>query len=123
MNGSGCSSTADIIGLAEREHASRADMVARFFNTTAFAQPAAGTHGSSGRGILTGPALVNTDFAVLKDFVVREGYRFQFRTEFFNLFNQVNFNNPITVLTNGQFGQIRGARAGRTVQLGLKFLW
>jgi hypothetical protein len=66
---------------------------------------------------------VNTDFAALKDFVLREGYRFQFRTEFFNLFNQVNFSNPITALTNGQFGQIRGARAGRTVQLGLKFLW
>jgi len=54
---------------------------------------------------------------------VSESMRFQFRAEFFNIFNQVNFGNPIGSIANARFGAITGAAAGRTTQLGLKFLW
>jgi hypothetical protein len=123
LNGTGNNSRADIVGAPERSPSSRADMVAQFFNTAAFAQPKPGSPGTSGRGIFSGPALVNTDLAALKDIKVFEGHRFQLRTELFNCFNQVNFNNPVTGLTNSQFGKINGARSGRTIQLGLKYLW
>jgi hypothetical protein len=123
LNGTGNNSRADIVGDPERSHTSRADMVTKFFNTEAFAQPKPGSPGTSGRGILSGPARVNTDFAVLKDIRLAEEYRFQFRAEFFNVFNQVNFNNPGTTLGNSQFGLISGAQPGRTIQLGLKLLW
>ena len=119
---------AELIGGAiGRSHSSRADMVAQFFNTGAFL-PAnlvpRGTYGNAGRGILNGPAASNTDFSVLKDFAFKERYKMQFRSEFFNVFNQVNFNDPDVSASDGSaFGQILGARSGRVIQFALKFLW
>ena len=123
MNGTGQDSRADIVGDPKRAHSSRADMIAKFFDTAAFAQPKPGSPGTSGRGILSGPARSNTDLGILRDFAVVEDARIQFRGEFFNVFNQVDFGNPVTSIGNSQFGRITGASAGRTIQLGLKFLW
>jgi Carboxypeptidase regulatory-like domain len=52
--------------------------------------------GSLGRNTFTGPKLINFDFAFIKDTRVskREGTNLQFRVEFFNLFNNVNFRQP-----------------------------
>jgi len=118
-----CNSRADITGNPILDHASREAMIQEFFNTNAFATPIPGGVGTSARGALSGPAFVETDLAILKDIFVTEQTRFQFRGEFFNLFNQVNFNNPSSSLTAGNFGQITGAGDGRTLQFGLKFLW
>jgi hypothetical protein len=75
-----------------------------------------GTYGNTGRGILSGPALSNTDFSILKNFAFRDRYKAQFRSEFFNVFNQVNFSNPDSIVTDGSaFGTIRGAGAGRVI--------
>ncbi len=131
-------------------HSSRGAMVNEFFNTAAFGTPICtytpqpfnpqaieqqnctpdgipynllGQYGQSGRNILSGPALVDTDFGVLKDFPFKERYRVQFRSEFFNIFNEVNFNNPDSTVTDTSFGQILGARSGRVIQFGLKFFW
>lgn len=123
LHGTGQESRADLVGDPRRSHSSRADMITKFFNTEALGQPQLGSPGTSGRGILSGPARVITDLAVLKDIPVLESARVQFRSEFFNLFNGVNFNNPVTTLANSQFGRITGAQPGRTVQLSLKFLW
>lgn len=125
LDGTGCagSQLANIVGDPVREHANRADMINKFFETGAFALPAIGTYGNSSRGVLSGPANVNTDLAILKDVNVSESMRFQFRAEFFNIFNQVNFGNPIGSIANARFGAITGAAAGRSTQLGLKFLW
>jgi hypothetical protein len=82
-----------------------------------------GQYGQSGRNILSGPAYVNTDIAVLKEFPFRERYRVQFRGEFFNIFNQVNFGNPDSTQTDSTFGQILGANSGRVIQFALKFFW
>jgi hypothetical protein len=109
-------------------HPNRGAMVAQFFNTNAFvplSDVPAGTIGDSGRNTITGPALSNTDFSIIKDFAVKERYKAQFRSEFFNVFNQVNFNNPNNSLASGPgvFGAILGASSGRQIQFGLKFLW
>ena len=52
--------------------------------------------GALGRNAFTGPKLVNFDVAVLKDthFGKNESKNLQFRVEFFNLFNEVNFRQP-----------------------------
>jgi len=123
LNGTGTSSRADLTGDPKRSHSSRTDMITKFFNTEVFKTPVAGSPGAGGRGILSGPAAVNTDLAVLKDVQVREGYRFQLRGEFFNVFNQVNFTRVRASLANSNFGQIDLAGAGRTAVLGLKFIW
>jgi hypothetical protein len=83
----------------------------------------AGQYGNAGRGILSGPAYNSTDFSIIKDFAFKERYKAQFRSEFFNIFNQVNFDNPTNYVNSGAFGRIRSAGDGRIVQFALKFLW
>jgi hypothetical protein len=125
FDGTGCAGThlANIVGTPTRSHSSRNDMINNFFNTGAFRLPDIGTYGNSPRGAFSGPANLVTDVAILKDVNVTEATRIQLRGEFFNVFNQVNFANPIASMANPRFGQITGAAAGRTVQLGFKFLW
>ena len=131
-------------------HPNRGAMVNEFFNTGAFVVPTCaftaapgnpqaieqqnctpdgirynllGQFGQSGRNILSGPAFSNTDFAGIKDFAFTERYRLQFRGELFNVFNQVNFNNPDSTVTDSNFGHILGANSGRIVQFALKVFW
>jgi len=110
----------------ERDHADRADMVNRFFNTTAFV-PAnllpRGLYGNSGRNIISGPAQSDTDFTIMKDIPIHERLKAQLRCELFNAFNQVNFNAPNTLVSSGGFGRITGASAGRVIQLAFKMIW
>lgn len=84
---------------------------------------AIGHYGTAGRGIFSGPAMVSTDLAILKDFPVTEQHRLQFRAEFFNLFNQANFNNPVANLSSATYGRITASQPGRAIQFGLKYLW
>jgi hypothetical protein len=110
----------------ELDHPNRAAMVDQFFNTAAFLPPSAvppGTYGNAGRGLISGPAFSSTDFSILRDFALRESLRLQFRTEMFNAFNQVNFNNPDSTVTSDTFGRITSAGDGRVIQFALKLLW
>ena len=92
--------------------------------TAAFAKVAAGVaYGNAGRDDLMGPHAVTWNAAAMKEFPLplREGMRLQFRTDFFNLFNQVNLGNPNTTpLTNGNFGKITSVANPRMLQFGLK---
>src|SRR5262249_33497112 len=54
--------------------------------------------GNVGRNVLRGPRQTNVDFSILKRFPLGEATSVEFRTEFFNLFNHVNFDNPISNL-------------------------
>jgi Carboxypeptidase regulatory-like domain/TonB-dependent Receptor Plug Domain len=108
------------------DHSNRGAMVDRFFNTDAFVPTndvPRGIYGNAGRGLISGPALNSSDFSIIKDFVFREPYRLQFRSEFFNAFNQVNFTTVTTAVNSGAFGRIRAASDGRIIQFALKFLW
>jgi hypothetical protein len=49
--------------------------------------------------------------------------RLQFRGEFFNAFNQVNFSQPEGRAQSGSFGRILSADPGRVAQLALKVIW
>jgi carboxypeptidase family protein/TonB-dependent receptor-like protein len=134
-------------------HSSRAAMISEFFNTNAFIVPTCayhsadaqgnphyieqndctpfgvkysllGKYGAMGRNTLSGPAFSSTDFAIMKDFPFKERYRVEFRSEFFNVFNQVNFYNPDSSVIDGPaFGTIQGAGPGRVIQFALKVYW
>lgn len=71
--------------------------------------PTNGIFGNAGRNILRASGFSQVDFNIAKDFAITERYGLEFRAEFFNLFNKVNFANPGTtntnVLTSPQFGQ------------------
>ena len=79
--------------------------------------------GNLGRNTFTGPSYVNFDFNLTKSTRIGERLTHQFRTEFFNAFNNTNFNNPITALNNPDFGVIRGAASGREIQFAMKLIW
>ncbi len=95
-----------------------------FFNKDAFARNPIGTFGTVGVGILTGPHIYNFDMGIFKRFQITERVNMQFRSEFFNIFNQTNFANPETNFSSGRFGKIRRTQsyAGepRIIQFGLK---
>jgi hypothetical protein len=131
LNGTGQQQRAQLVnGVTYNDlvidHPDRNSFVNRFFNTSAFVPPtqiARGFYGTAGRNILSGPASNRTDFAVMKDVIVREPVRAQLRGEFFNAFNQVDFGDPNTNASAGGFGRITGAGAGREVQVAFKLIW
>jgi hypothetical protein len=88
--------------------------------------------GNAGNGILYGPGKQNWDFSLAKRIPVGlgEGRAFQFRSEFYNIWNHTNFsgvNSSATYnqlggpQTNLSFGQITGAGQQRIIQLSLRF--
>ena len=52
--------------------------------------------GNVGRNVLSGPKQTNVDFSIIKRFPLGESKSIEFHAEFFNLFNHVNFANPIS---------------------------
>jgi hypothetical protein len=85
----------------------------RWFNTAAFAQAPYGRYGTAPRtGAFRLPGLVNVDFSAMKQFRLTETRSFEFRAEFFNLFNHYN-PDPQTVdaaLNSATFGSVGGGR-------------
>ena len=90
-----------------------------------------GFFGTSGRNTLTSPGLATFDFSLFKNINLTENTRFQFRAEFFNLFNRSNFGVPFLGeiflrdgTPNEQAGEIREtATDARQIQFGLKFIF
>lgn len=83
--------------------------------------------GDVGRNILTGPGLVNFDFALLKTTKVTEKVSVQLRAEFFNLFNHPNRATPSMILENsggrGFFDIGETDASPRRFRLGLKVIF
>jgi hypothetical protein len=108
-----------------------------WLNTSMFALPALGTYGNSGKGNWRGPSLWDVDSGLIKNFVPmtsHENFSFQFRAEFFNLFNHPQWSDPNVTFTNTAFGTITstvGTAAGdvaqtadsRIIQLALKMFF
>jgi hypothetical protein len=76
--------------------------------------------GNAGRDILSGPGLVNFDFAMMKTFPVRELASIQFRSEIFNLFNTPALGFPVANLSNPTAGRILSAGPSRQIQFSLR---
>lgn len=108
-------------------------------NGTAMAPSAQGTYGDMPRDILRGQPFRETDLSVTKTWKFKESMAIQFRAEFFNIFNDVEFSNPgqststanlaapqlfgAATSTPNTFSFIFGSGGPRTAQLGLKFLF
>ena len=107
------------------------------FNTCAFADDGTipgiiplGTFGNAGRNIIEGPGYKTWDTSLVKQFPIREQKHLEFRAEFFNILNHVNYlfgqfgaiSAEPTPLELGQtgFGYPLAARAPRQIQFALK---
>jgi len=92
-----------------------------WFDITAFQLPVQYTYGNAAPYIVTTDGRTSWDFAAQKDFRFRERHSIQFRTEFFNLPNHVNFNNPTATFTSSSFGKVTSATPARQIQFGLRY--
>jgi hypothetical protein len=95
-----------------------------WFNRAAFAVNPNGTFGETLRGEYFGPSRQTVDLGLFKNFRFTTDMNVQFRAEFFNLLNTVNFNNPGTYVSSAStFGRINSAQDPRIMQFGLKFVF
>ena len=111
----------------------------RWFDSSAFrrvtcnipGRPDLCHYGSAGKAIPDSPGLRNLDFSLFKNFAIRERFRMQFRSEFFNALNTPYFGQPngVTFQTidsitpDPRDGEIRNLRTPmRIIQFGLKLL-
>jgi hypothetical protein len=113
------------------------------FDPTSFALPVQSATstplqllGSSPRTLCCGPGINNFDFSVQKIIGISEKKHFEFRAEFFNIFNHTQFLNPDGNITDGNFlsdgvsidptnpgdfGKVKHTRDPRNIQFALKF--
>ncbi len=77
--------------------------------------------GNAGRNIGRMEPFYQSDFGLYKQFLLpREGSRVEFRSEFFNLFNQTNFAAPNSNVSSTAFGRVTAAFPARQIQFALK---
>ncbi|MBX3291142.1 MAG: TonB-dependent receptor [Acidobacteria bacterium] len=100
-----------------------------YFNTAAFVTSRFGTatfdqnspFGNTPRNFLFGPGQKNVDVSFIKLLPFTEKVRGEFRAEFFNVFNWVNYANPGSTFGTATFGRITSAAAGpRVIQFAFK---
>lgn len=89
------------------------------YNPAAFALPALGTFGNSGRNIVRGDGFRTTALSLFRNIAVRERVQLQIRAEATNAFNQVNYQGPV-VNQSTQPGAFVATAVPRTIQLGAK---
>ncbi len=96
-----------------------------WFNTAAFAVPAAGTFGNAPRNLIYNPGEQNWDIALFKNFAFGGSRTVQFRAEIFNFINHANWNDIASSdPSNANFGRITGKRnERRDVQLSLRYIF
>ncbi len=58
------------------------------------------------RNFFRGPGYFNTDFSLLKNFALSERAHLAIGANFFNVLNHANFANPVSDISNGEFGKI-----------------
>jgi hypothetical protein len=83
-----------------------------------------GRFGTLGRNVFHGPGDINFDFTLMKRTRIGENKILEFRSEFFNIFNHANFDNPTAAnlsIGSGTFGRITTTADPRLIQFALKF--
>ncbi len=111
----------DIVG---NPHDGRGRSLTRYFNVDAFRQVTRPLGiGTAPVNAVRGPGLNNWDIAIIKNFPVREGWRFQLGLETFNTFNHAQFEGVGGQLGSPAFGVVTSARDPRVMQLRAKMSW
>lgn len=127
-NSFGGGSRPDSLGRSAKLEGPAQQRLGRWFDTSAFAQPAAFRFGNLARTLPDARAhgINNWDFSVFKNtlFGPEQRFNIQFRAEFFNLFNRVQFGFPGNALGTPQFGVVNSlANEPRLIQMALKFIY
>lgn len=116
----------DVSGNPNLPHNERS--VYHYFNTTAFylAPDIEGNSflpGNAGRNLVTGPAYVNLDSSLAKEFAIVKDWKLQIKADAFNTSNTVHLNGPDGNFNDTTFGWITSARNARRMQLAAKIIF
>jgi hypothetical protein len=122
---------ANVTGDPYSHVSSRHDKIYKgILKVAAFSIPTSTTnpYGTSSQNEFVGPGAVLTNLSLFKEFPIHEGLKFQFRAESFNVFGNVNLNNPRTnysVFSTLGAGQeyITGAGNPRIMQFAAKLIF
>ncbi|MDR3703418.1 MAG: carboxypeptidase regulatory-like domain-containing protein [Candidatus Sulfopaludibacter sp.] len=100
-----------------------------WFNPAAFqcagSNPAcsafSGQYGNLGRNALYGPGTISWDMNITRMFQLSERWQLQIRSDFFNILNHANWNDPgTTVSSSGTFGAVTSFSTPRIIQMAIK---
>ena len=87
--------------------------------------------GNLGRNVIIGPGFFDTDVALVKNTKITERLIWQFRADAFDVFNQVNFTQPVSTIGSSTLGLITGGTrfpagdggTSRQLQLAMKLIF
>jgi len=94
----------------------------QWFDPGSYSAPNPHTFGTCGVGTVRGPWLSSLDLSFLKQFVITERTRLEFRSEFINLTNTPILNSPSTGL-GSSLGLLQSSQGPRNIQFGLKLYY
>jgi hypothetical protein len=97
-------------------------------NVGLFTFPLFGGPGNVRRNTFYGPSYKNFDMVIAKNTKITERFTLEFRSEYYNLFNHPNFQQPDNAITDGSFfgqsslevGRNDGTTGARQLQFGMK---
>jgi hypothetical protein len=92
----------------------------RWVTPNAYIANSIGALGNASPFSIVGPSYYGLDIAVSRIFAVREHIRLEVRSEFFNVLNHTNFNNPTGTLSSQNFGVLLSSADPRILQFAMK---
>jgi hypothetical protein len=109
-------------------HGSSHQRIEQYFNVDAFSQPDPDVYGTAPRTLPNYRTfgIRNGDFTLMKNFLIKESKKIQFRLESFNVTNTPTFGRPDEYYGADTFGQITSyapGRGPRELQLAVKFYY
>lgn len=102
------------------QQTSKSAFLSGVFTAGQFPQPTFGSEGNEKAFPFRSPNFAETDLNFYKNTAITERVNFQFRFEFFNIFNRVNLTGFETDLSNAHFGQATQQQLPRNWQFGAR---
>ncbi len=93
----------------------------QWFNTAVFVPAPEDRRGNAPVGIIEGPGRHTWDLSFRKKFRIVGRTRIGVQADVFNLFDNVNLNNPSVNFNDVNYGRIASAGPARQIQIGLRF--
>jgi hypothetical protein len=87
----------------------------QWFNTGCFVEPAFGTWGNAGQGIINNPGMNNWNTSIAKTFELGEPHSLEVRVETYNTFNHTQWGNAQFRRSSASFGRISSTRPARQI--------